>query len=73
MKPNNHERGRTPHVERHYRIQEVMAVTGLSRSAIFDALSRGKLSRSKFGRSTRIAESALLAWLEAAKRDGALN
>lgn len=54
-------------MEKHYRRKEVQALTGLSRSTIYDQMSRGLFPRpiKLTGRAVAWPESSLSAWLEA--------
>lgn len=53
-------------VEKHYRRTEVEALTGLSRSTIYDLMSRGQFPRpiKLTGKAVAWPESAIVAWLQ---------
>lgn len=57
MQPSNER----PHaVEKWYRVDEVMQITGFGRSFIYDQMSAGQLRNVKCGAGRRIPESALV-------------
>jgi len=47
-----------------HRIDRVVAITGASRTRIYDALRSGELEAVKFGRTTLVLDSSLRRWLE---------
>jgi excisionase family DNA binding protein len=47
-------------------IQDVMALTKLSRTSVYEAVAAGKLQVVHFGRSVRVPDSAYLAFAAAA-------
>lgn len=56
-------------MEKHYRRSEVEALTGLSRSTIYDQMSRGLFPRpiKLTGKAVAWPESSLSAWLQSRK------
>lgn len=51
-------------------VPEVVRITGLGKSTIFEAIGRGELKATRFGRAVRIHRDDLEAWI-AANRDSA--
>jgi hypothetical protein len=53
-------------LERLYRIDEITKIGSLSRAKLYDDIKLGRLKILKFGRSTRVSESAWRNYLELA-------
>lgn len=49
---------------------DVVHITGLGKSTIFEAIARGELKATRFGRAVRIHRADLEAWIQA-NRDSA--
>lgn len=60
-------------MEKHYRRSEVEALTGLSRSTIYDQMSQGQFPRpiKLTGRAVAWPESSLSEWLASRKKKSA--
>jgi len=46
-----------------YNIKEVMVLTGLGRSTIYNEIKTGRLQKMKIGRRTGFTNGALVAWI----------